>query len=113
MISCKLDLRIEVIDKDIIISFLLLKEILNQILNFDVSHKKENVNKTKKNKYTFVIETIKKLCQENNKKEFTMNDLIQACSHIQMNGDLIGIIEQLNYNGTVIKIGIDEYKLCG
>ena len=86
---------------------------MTKILNFDVSHKKENVNKTKKNKYTFVIETIKKLCQENNKKEFTMNDLIQACSHIQMNGDLIGIIEQLNYNGTVIKIAIDEYKLCG
>ena len=86
---------------------------MNQILNFDFSQKKENLNKTKKNKYTFVIETIKKHCQENNKKEFSIKDLQQSLSHIEMaQTDLSNIIEQLNYNGTLIKLGNDEFKLC-
>jgi hypothetical protein len=108
----KIDLRFEVETKDIVISFLILKEIFDQILSFEMGQKKEAINKTKKNKYTFVVETIRQLCQQTMKKEFSLKELTEACSHLDINNDLSKIIEQLNYNGTIIKLGNDEFKLC-
>lgn len=77
-----------------------------------MGQKKENINKTKKNKYTFVVDTIRQLCQQTMKREFNMKELSEACSHLEIHHDLPKIIEQLNYNGTIIKLGNDDFKLC-
>jgi hypothetical protein len=97
--------------EDVIRAYIFTKEIIQQNFIFLINNKMETVNKTKKNKYSFVMERIRQICISNGRKVFTVGEIKEACEFASMNEDIDNIIENLNYTGFMIKISPDEYQL--
>lgn len=106
-----MNLRDIVINEDILEAYMVTKEILQQNFIFNLLQKKDQIQKSKKNKHTYVMEKIRQFCEENNTKIFSLNDIRQICEAIGMKDDLERIIETLNFNTFMIKVGSNEYQL--
>ncbi len=106
-----MELRDLVTKFDVSKAYFITKEILTQFLVLDVSNRKENLEGgRKKNKFSFVLERIKQICSLND-KTFTVKEVKEECEILNFTEDVDLIIEHLNFQGFIIKVGINKYKL--
>jgi len=99
-------------NEDIQEAYLFVKEILHNNYYSTVNGKRETVNKTKRNKMTFVMDKIRQYCSNYNTKNLNKKIIIELSEeYINRKDDLDIIIETLNYNGFLIKTNTDEYQI--
>ena len=76
-----------------------------------MNNKVETVNRTKRNKMSFVMEKIKQMCANSSRRVFTKTELRESCEVFQLNEDIDTIIDNLNFMGFMIKLNSEEYQL--
>jgi hypothetical protein len=111
LINARINMKKEVEYEDVLRAYVFTKEIVQQNFIFCLGNKRENVQKTKKNKMTFVMDKIKQICALNSRKTFFKNEIVEACEYADIKEDLEKIIENLNYMGFMIKLNSEEYQL--
>jgi DNA replicative helicase MCM subunit Mcm2 (Cdc46/Mcm family) len=111
IIRAKMHMRESVAEEDIQEAYMFIKEILENNFVFSNQQKKENLQKTKKNKITYVMEKIRQICSSTGSSRFSRLNIKEACDFLSMNDDLERIIETLNYHGFMIKVNTQEYQL--
>ena len=98
--------------EDIQEAYLFVKEMLQNNYYSSVNGKKDTINKTKKNKLNFVMEKIRQYSINYNTKNISKKNILEVTGEFMNKKDDIDyLIETLNYNGFLIKISNDEYKV--
>lgn len=111
LINARINMKRDVEYEDVLRAYVFTKEVVQQNFMFCLCNKRENVQKTKKNKMTFVMDKIKQICSLNSRKTFFRSEILEACEYAEIKEDLEKIIENLNYMGFMIKLNSEEYQL--
>jgi DNA replicative helicase MCM subunit Mcm2 (Cdc46/Mcm family) len=107
----RMNMRESIGEDDIQEAYMVVKEVLQNNFVFSVNSRKEKIQKTKKNKITYVMDKIRQICSSTGSNKFSRINVKEACDFLSVNDDLEKIIETLNYHGFMIKLNTQEYQL--